>query len=57
VFAEGYGLLSRTLLRWFDLGPLTWPQVLLLPAWAILASLALGAAALFRWLEKRDDYV
>jgi uncharacterized protein len=57
IFAEVYGLFSRTLLRWFDLGPLTLPQIVPLPAWAILLLLAMGAAALFRWLEKRNDYV
>ncbi len=66
VFAEWYGSLGGSILKWLDLGPLTLPQVIPLPAWAILGVLAAGAALLFRRIErwerkrgtiKRDEYV
>ncbi|MEO8595425.1 MAG: DUF6691 family protein [Candidatus Solibacter sp.] len=52
LFAELYWSLSGSLLKWFDLGPLTLPQVVPLPAWAILLMLAIGALVLFRWIER-----
>jgi len=53
IFAEFYASISSSLNRVWDLGPVTLPDLLNLPAWAILAVLTLGAAALFRALEAR----
>ena len=52
VFAEWYSSLAGGFLKWLDLGPLTLPQVIPLPAWAILAMLAVAAAVLFRRIER-----
>ena len=54
LFAEIYAALGRTLMKWYDLGPLTLPAVTGLPAWAIFAAFATGALLLFRFLERRD---
>ena len=51
-FAEIYDALRTTLLKWYDLGPLTLPEVTRLPAWLLFAALALGALLLFRYLEQ-----
>ncbi len=54
LFAEVYAALGRTLMKWYDLGPLTLPAVTGLPAWTIFAALAAGALLLFRFLERRS---
>jgi uncharacterized protein len=54
VFAECYAWLNRTLLTWANLGPVTLPELIRLPAWAILGLIAAGSAALFRWLERLE---
>ena len=43
---------GRSILSWKDLGPMTLPHLLHLPAWAILAVLEAGAALLFRQLGR-----
>lgn len=48
--AETYGLMAG-LVRSVDLGPLTWPTLLGVSPWAILAGLALGSIVLFIGLE------
>jgi hypothetical protein len=55
LFAESFGFLSKNVLRWFDLGPVTLPELSGVPAWAIFSVLAAAAAALFR-LVGRVDY-
>ena len=55
VFAEIYDGLRTTLLTWYDLGPLTLPEVTRLPAWVLLGALALGALLLFRFLEQGGE--
>lgn len=51
LFAEGFSTLSRTVLTWFNLGPVTLPELTGIPAPGILAVVAAGAIAIFRWLE------
>jgi uncharacterized protein len=51
-FAECFSFFGRTILRWFDLGPATLPDLLGAPAWTVLAALSVAAAALFRALER-----
>ena len=56
LYAALYGFFSNNILTWYDLGPVTLPQLTHLPAAVILAVLAVGAALLFRLLgrwEKR----
>jgi uncharacterized membrane protein YedE/YeeE len=48
--AETYGLLAG-LARSVDLGPLTWPELLAMSPWGILAALALASLAVFVGLE------
>lgn len=54
VYAELAGGFSKTILAWANLGPVTLPELTGVPAWVWLAGLAAGAAAFFRWLEKRE---
>jgi len=51
-FAEQFAFLSRSVLTWFDLGPLTLPDLIRVPAWAIFTGLTIGVVVLFRWLER-----
>ena len=59
VFAGQFASLQAGLLTWFDLGPVTLPQVTRLPAWLIFSALGLAAVALFRkleaWEQARDS--
>lgn len=52
LFAEHYAALTGNVLSWLNLGPVTLPELLPLPAWGIFLSLSLGALALFRLLER-----
>ncbi len=52
LFAGVYAFFSRNILTWFDLGPVTLPGLTRVPAAVILAALAVGAAVLFRQLER-----
>ncbi len=56
VFAELFGTISRSILTWLNLGPVTWPEVTGAPAWTILAGLAISAAILFRRLEAWEQH-
>jgi uncharacterized protein len=51
LFAELYAAFSKTLLTWFDLGPVTLPELTGVPVWLIFAALGAGAFALFRRIE------
>jgi len=51
-FAEVFDALRGTLLKWYDLGPMTLPEATGLPAWLILAALSLVAVLLFRFLDR-----
>ena len=55
VFAEFSGFFAATIQKWSNLGPVTLPQLTGIPAWAWFAALALGAASLFRWLDRRTQ--
>jgi len=52
VFAESFGLLSATVMKWYDLGPVTLPDLTRIPAPLILGGLAAGSITLFLMLEK-----
>jgi uncharacterized membrane protein YedE/YeeE len=52
LFAELYGWLSRTVLAWANLGPVTLPEMTGLPVWAIFAAIAALAFALFAGLRR-----
>jgi hypothetical protein len=54
VFAEIHATVSKTVLTWFNLGPVTLPEVLGVPAWAVLAVLTIGAGALFAAIERHE---
>ena len=51
LFAEQFAFFDGTVLKWLDLGPLTLPDLMRVPAWAIFAGLTIGVAILFRQLE------
>ncbi len=51
-FAEIYDALRTTLLKWYDLGPITLPEMTGLPAWLMLGVLTIGALLLFRVLGR-----
>ena len=51
LFAEMYGTFTRTVMRWFDLGPVTLPELTGLPVWLMIGVLGAGAFLLFRRIE------
>ena len=51
LFAEQFAFLGRNVLTWIDLGPVTLPELIHIPAWAIFVALTVGAAILFRQIE------
>lgn len=53
VFAEVYPALKTSILTWGKLGKITFPQVLGVNHWVIVAIFIVGALALFRWFEKK----
>jgi uncharacterized protein len=52
IFAEFYAGLSAGLMKMFDLGPVTLPQLTGVPAGVFLGALGVGAVLLFRALER-----
>lgn len=54
LFAEWYGGLSGTLLKWADLGPVTLPEVTGVPAFVIFALLVPAVFVLFRQLDRLE---
>jgi uncharacterized membrane protein YedE/YeeE len=52
LFAETYALLSRTVLTWMDLGPVTLPELISVSPWPILFAITAAALILFRGLER-----
>jgi uncharacterized protein len=54
LFAEQYTHLAKSILTWFDLGPVTLPELIRVPAWAVFLPLAIGTAVLFRWIERLE---
>lgn len=55
LFAGQFSFFSKNILTWFDLGPVTLPQLTGVPAWAIFIVLTLGALLLFRQLERLEQ--
>ena len=52
LFAEQFAFFGNNILTWMDLGPVTLPQLIHLPAWTIFVGLTLGAVLLFRQIER-----
>lgn len=52
LFAEQFAFFGRNILSWMDLGPVTLPQLIHVPAWTIFVALAVGALILFRQIER-----
>ncbi len=53
LYAEAYPDLKKTVLTWGDLGKITFPQVLGVNHWIIIAIIVIGGLLLFRWFEKK----
>ncbi len=53
LYAEAYPGMKKTLLTWGDLGKITFPQVLGVNHWIIIAFIVIGGLLLFRWFEKK----
>ncbi|NWG03747.1 MAG: YeeE/YedE family protein [Syntrophaceae bacterium] len=53
LYAEAYPGMKKTVLTWGDLGKITFPQVLGLNHWIIIAIIVIGGLLLFRWFEKK----
>jgi uncharacterized membrane protein YedE/YeeE len=52
LFAEQFAFFGRNILSWMDLGPVTLPQLIHVPAWTIFVVLTVGALILFRQIER-----
>lgn len=53
LYAEAYPGMKKTVLTWGDLGKITFPQVLVVNHWIIIAIVVIGGLLLFRWFEKK----
>jgi len=53
LYAETYPGMKKTVLTWGDLGKITFPQVLGVNHWIIIAIIVIGGLLLFRWFEKK----
>src|SRR4030042_2223909 len=53
LYAEAYPGMKNTVLTWGDLGKITFPQVLGVHHWIIIAIIVIGGLLLFRWFEKK----
>jgi uncharacterized membrane protein YedE/YeeE len=53
LYAEAYPAMKKTVLSWGDLGKITFPQVLGVNHWIIIAIIVIGGLLLFRWFEKK----
>lgn len=53
LYAESYPAMKKTVLTWGDLGKITFPQVLGVNHWIIIAIIAISVLLLFRWFEKK----
>jgi len=53
LYAEAYPGMKKTVLTWGDLGKITFPQVLGVNHWIIIAIVVIGGLLLFRWFEKK----
>lgn len=54
IFAELYGWFAATVLKWFNLGEVTLPQLTGVPAWVLLAGLAVACLFVFRAVGKLE---
>jgi uncharacterized membrane protein YedE/YeeE len=53
LYAEAYPAMKTTVLTWGDLGKITFPQILGVNHWIIIAIVVIGGLLLFRWFEKK----
>jgi len=53
LYAEAYPTMKKTVLTWGDLGKITFPQVLGVNQWIIIAIIVISGLLLFRWFEKK----
>jgi uncharacterized membrane protein YedE/YeeE len=53
LYAESYPAMKKTVLTWGDFGKITFPQVLGVNHWIIIAIIVIGGLVLFRWFEKK----
>jgi uncharacterized membrane protein YedE/YeeE len=53
-YAEAYPWISRTIEPVASFGKITLPQITHVSVWVWIVPLAIGASALFYWLEKRE---
>jgi uncharacterized membrane protein YedE/YeeE len=53
VYAEAYPGMKKTVLTWGDLGKITFPQILGVNHWILIAIVVIGGLLLFRWFEKK----
>jgi len=53
LYAESYPFLKKTVLTWGNLGKITFPQVLAVNHWIVIAIVVIGGLLLFRWFEKK----
>jgi uncharacterized membrane protein YedE/YeeE len=53
LYAETYPGMKKTVLTWGNLGKITFPQVLGVNHWIIVAIIVIGGLVLFRWFEKK----
>jgi uncharacterized membrane protein YedE/YeeE len=53
LYAEAYPGMKETVLTWGDLGKITFPQVLGVNHWIIVAVVVIVGLLLFRWFEKK----
>ena len=53
LYAEAYPCMKKTVLTWGDLGKITFPQILGVNHWVIIAIIVIGGLLLFRWFEKK----
>ncbi len=53
LYAEAYPGMKKTVLSWGDLGKITFPQILGVNHWIIIAIIVIGGLILFRWFEKK----
>jgi len=53
LYAEAYPFMKRTVLTWGDLGKITFPHVLSVNHWIVIAIFVIGGLLLFFWFEKK----
>lgn len=53
LYAEAYPGIKKTVLTWGDLGKITFPQILGVNHWIIIAIVVIGGLFLFCWFEKK----